>query len=176
MSWQEIVEGMQDLQGQLRLVVIPGINGCTVIDDTYNASPTSMVAALNLLSDLSPEGNGRRVAVLGDMLELGDMTEDGHKLVGRRAASVVDLLVTVGALGRSIADEAKEVGLPDFRIKARDDAASVVSLLNNELRTGDLVLVKGSRAVGMEDIAAAITSSHILSNDSVDNDRKEVQG
>ena len=158
LSWQEIVEGMQNLPGQLRLVVVPGINGCTIIDDTYNASPTSTVAALNLLSDLSPETNGRRVAVLGDMLELGDMTEDGHRLVGRRAASVVDLRVTVGELGRSIADEAALVGLPNFRIQAIKDAESVVALLREELRAGDLVLVKGSRAIGMEGIAAAITS------------------
>ncbi|MCB9158380.1 MAG: hypothetical protein H6644_00725 [Caldilineaceae bacterium] len=72
------------MPGQLRLVVNPGIQDSTIIDDTYNASPASTVAALNLLADLTPERQGRRVAVLGDMLELGDMTDEGHKLVGRR--------------------------------------------------------------------------------------------
>lgn len=75
---------MQSTPGQLRLVIVPGINGSTVIDDTYNASPASMIAALNLLADVEPKGQGRRVAVLGDMRELGDYTDEGHRLVGRR--------------------------------------------------------------------------------------------
>ena len=94
MDWDEIVAGMQSLPGQLRLVVVAGLNGCTVIDDTYNASPASTIAALNLLADIAPKGNGRRVAVLGDMRELGDYTEEGHQLGGparsRRRGSPCD--------------------------------------------------------------------------------------
>ncbi|MBK8047383.1 MAG: UDP-N-acetylmuramoyl-tripeptide--D-alanyl-D-alanine ligase [Anaerolineales bacterium] len=82
LGWDEIVAGLQSIPGQLRLVVVPGINGSTVIDDTYNASPASTVAALNLLADIEPKG--RRVAVLGDMRELGSYTGEGHKLVGAR--------------------------------------------------------------------------------------------
>jgi UDP-N-acetylmuramoyl-tripeptide--D-alanyl-D-alanine ligase len=102
MSWEEIIAGIQSMPGQLRLVVVPGINGSTLIDDTYNASPASMVAALNLLNDLESSGGGRRIAVLGDMRELGNYTGEGHQIVGRRAADVVDILVTVGELGRAI--------------------------------------------------------------------------
>ena len=157
LSWDEIVAGLQNLPGQLRLVVIPGINDCTIIDDTYNASPTSTIAALNLLADLTPESGGRRVAVLGDMLELGDMTDDGHKMVGRRAAGVVDLLVTVGELGRGIADEARLIGLSQDKLKVMSNAGDAINLLNEQLRQDDMVLVKGSRAIGMERIVAAIT-------------------
>lgn len=160
LEWDEIIAGMQDMPGQLRLVVNPGIHGCTIIDDTYNASPASTVAALNLLADLSPDDQGRRVAVLGDMLELGDMTDEGHKLVGRRAAGVVDLLVTVGELGRHIGDEALIVGFPSAQVRQMDDATSAIAMLKELLREGDLVLVKGSRAIGMERIVTELTAGH----------------
>ncbi len=157
LSWEEIVAGLQDPPSQLRLVVIPGINECTIIDDTYNASPTSTIAALNLLADLAPGVVGRSVAVLGDMRELGDMTDDGHKMVGRRAAGVVDRLVTVGELGRSIADEAMVAGLGHENLDVMSNAEDAIALLSVELQPDDMVLVKGSRAVGMERIVAALT-------------------
>ena len=155
-SWEEIITGLQQVPGQIRLVVVPGINGSTVIDDTYNASPASTIAALNLLADLEPNRQGRRVAVLGDMLELGQFTDEGHKLVGRRAADVVHLLITVGELGRAIAEEAASAGLPleaILRFQHHDEA---IAHLQHEIAADDLVLVKGSRAVGMDIIIAEI--------------------
>lgn len=160
LSWEEIIAGMQSIPGQLRLVVVPGINDSTVIDDTYNASPDSMIAALNLLHDLDPENGGRRVAVLGDMLELGDYTSEGHKMVGRRAADVVDLLVTVGELGRAIGEEAQDAGFSTDSLFMMDDAVQTVKLLAGILAPGDLVLVKGSRAVGMDSIVAVIAQDN----------------
>lgn len=157
LSWEEIIAGMQRSDRQLRLVVVAGINGSTIIDDTYNASPASTIAALNLLADLSPTQNGRRVAVLGDMLELGPYTDQGHKRVARRAAGVVDELVTVGKLGRLLGEEAAEVGLTTQRVQIFDTKESALAYLQEAIRTGDLVLVKGSQAVGMDDIAAEIT-------------------
>ena len=77
-----------------------------ILDDTYNASPASMMAALNLLSDLV----GRKVAVLGDMLELGQYEKHGHEMVGIRAAQVVDKLVTLGERGKMIAEAALAAG------------------------------------------------------------------
>lgn len=156
LSWEEIVRGLQSVPGQVRLVVVPGINGCTVVDDTYNASPASTIAALNLLADLEPERQGRRVAVLGDMLELGQYTDEGHKLVGRRAADVVDLLITVGALGREIGEEAISAGLPAGQTHLLPDHEAAVALIRAQARPDDLVLVKGSRAVGMDTIVAEI--------------------
>ncbi len=84
LSWTEIVAGLQEVCGQLRLMVVPGLHDTTLIDDTYNASPASMLAALNLLQDLA-NAEHRTIAVLGDMLELGSYEEEGHRLVGGRA-------------------------------------------------------------------------------------------
>lgn len=156
LSWEEIIAGMQNMPGQLRLVVVPGINGSTVIDDTYNAGPDSTIAALNLLHDLQPESDGRRVAVLGPMLELGDYTEEGHKMVGRRVADVAEVLVTVGELGGSIAQEALNVGFDPDNLYIMDDDDQTVDLLQDVVWKNDLILVKGSRAVGMDRIVAAI--------------------
>jgi UDP-N-acetylmuramoyl-tripeptide--D-alanyl-D-alanine ligase len=157
LGWEEIVAGMQSLPSQLRLVVAPGINASTIIDDTYNASPASTVAALNLLEDLEPKLQGRRVAVLGDMRELGDYTNEGHKIVGRRAADVVELLITVGDLGRTIGEEALYVNMPPHQVRIFEDEAQAVAFLAQELHSDDLVLVKGSRAVGMDAIVSQIT-------------------
>jgi UDP-N-acetylmuramoyl-tripeptide--D-alanyl-D-alanine ligase len=157
LSWEEIIAGMQSSPNQLRLVVVPGINQSTVLDDTYNASPASTVAALNLLSDLEPNEQGRRVAVLGDMLELGSFTEEGHKLVGRRAAGVVDVLLTVGELGRRIGKAALDIGFAAEQVHILENHEQTIELLHELITPGDLILVKGSRAVGMDAIAADIT-------------------
>lgn len=159
LEWDEIVGGMQRMPGQLRLVTVAGLNGSTVLDDTYNASPDSTIAALNLLADLQPQRQGRRIAVLGDMLELGSYTDEGHKLVGRRAADVVELLVTVGKLGHAIGDEAAAAGLPPATVHQMDTAADAIAHLRAGLRADDIVLVKGSRAVGMDTVVAQISTA-----------------
>jgi UDP-N-acetylmuramoyl-tripeptide--D-alanyl-D-alanine ligase len=156
LDWPEIVRGLQSIPGQLRLVTSKGIRGSTIIDDTYNASPESTIAALNLLDDIQPEAAGRRIAVLGDMLELGSYAREGHKLVGARAALVVDLLVTVGELGRAIGEEARDAGLAADKVYIVESDRDAVSLLHGELRRDDIVLVKGSRAVGMDAIVTDI--------------------
>ena len=153
LSWQEIVSGLRDVSGQLRLLVAPGVGGSTLIDDTYNASPASTIAALNLLDDL----DGRRIAVLGDMLELGSFEEEGHRRVGCRAADVVQLLVTVGPRARWIGHEALACGMPEDSVRIVDDNASALTHLQDVMETGDLVLVKGSRGMAMEQIVAALT-------------------
>jgi UDP-N-acetylmuramoyl-tripeptide--D-alanyl-D-alanine ligase len=136
--------------------VVRGIHGSTVIDDTYNASPASTIAALNLLADIQPAEGGRRIAVLGDMLELGSYETEGHKIVGRRAADVVDILLTVGELGASIGEEARSSGLAPSNVHILATHQEAVALLRRLVRSGDLVLVKGSRAVGMDSIVAEI--------------------
>lgn len=157
LNWQEIVEGLQDVQGQLRLVVAPGLRGITIIDDTYSASPAATLAALNLLADLPVALDARRIAVLGDMLELGDHTEIGHRKVGQRAADVVAKLVTVGPLARLIADEALNAGMTPGSVAQVDDNAGAVTVLRGMVQRGDLVLVKGSRALHLEEIVASLS-------------------
>ncbi|MBU1751619.1 MAG: UDP-N-acetylmuramoyl-tripeptide--D-alanyl-D-alanine ligase [Chloroflexi bacterium] len=152
LTWPEIVRGLTQTQEQLRLIVLPGNNDSTIIDDTYNASPDSVIAALNLLAEL----DGRHVAVLGDMLELGSYEEEGHRLVGRRAAEVLQALVTVGDLGRLIGEEARDAGLADVYLAA--DNAQAIDHLRRILRPGDRVLIKGSRGLAMEEIVGAVAT------------------
>jgi UDP-N-acetylmuramoyl-tripeptide--D-alanyl-D-alanine ligase len=152
MTWQEIVSGLQDSSVQLRLVSVPGISGSTLLDDTYNASPVSTIAALNLLDDLT----GRKIAVLGDMAELGDQEEEGHRRVGCRAADTVDLLITVGSRARLIADEARACGLRPDVVTEVETNEQAVDYLRQVVQQGDMVLVKGSRSMAMEEIVAAL--------------------
>jgi UDP-N-acetylmuramoyl-tripeptide--D-alanyl-D-alanine ligase len=152
MTWHEIFSGLQDSSVQLRLVSVPGSNGSTLLDDTYNASPTSTIAALNLLDDLS----GRKIAVLGDMAELGDYEEEGHRKVGCRAADTVDLLVAVGRRARLIAEEAQACGLAPEAITQVDSNDEAIAYLRRVTQAGDIVLVKGSRSMAMEDIVGAL--------------------
>ena len=122
--------------------------GITFVDDAYNASPASVLAALDLLAGLP----GRRIAVLGEMLELGEASEAGHRSVGRAAAATCDLLAVVGqgAGPKAIVAGALESGLPAARILVAGDRAAVAELVQPALRRGDVVLVKASRGVALE--------------------------
>lgn len=155
LSWQEILDGLQKPRGELRLVVVPGINGSTILDDTYNASPDSTLAALNLLDDL----NGRKVAVLGDMRELGAYEAEGHEKVGVRAAAVLDRLITVGELGRMIGEAALTAGMSPAAVYFAQDNAEAIDALRKILQPGDTVLIKGSRALQMEEIVTAVAQA-----------------
>lgn len=152
MSWGEIVEGLEGLRTQVRLLPVPGWNDSTLIDDTYNAAPDSMVAALDLLDEMQ----GGKVAVLGDMLELGSYTEEGHLRVGRRAAAVADRLVAVGSLGRVIGEEALRAGMAPDSVFFAMENGQVVDYLKGLLKQGDHVLVKGSRGLYMNEIVEGL--------------------
>jgi UDP-N-acetylmuramoyl-tripeptide--D-alanyl-D-alanine ligase len=152
MAWDQIVAGLQDIPAQLRLLVVPGTKGSTIIDDSYNASPASTLAALNLLADLQ----GRKIAVLGDMLELGSYEEKGHRLVGLRVAGVADKLITVGKRARIIAEEAMNSGMDQDDVHPTDNNSQAVNALRQIVEPGDLILVKGSRGMKMEEIVAKI--------------------
>ncbi|MDQ6626054.1 MAG: UDP-N-acetylmuramoyl-tripeptide--D-alanyl-D-alanine ligase [Verrucomicrobiota bacterium] len=123
------------------------INGVQVLDDSYNANPDSMKAALRTLVELETEG--RRVAVLGAMGELGSESARGHREVGEAAAAFrIDQLVTVGELGDEIAAAARAAGLENVvNVTTTTEAAE---FLASTIRAGDLVLVKGSRSARME--------------------------
>jgi UDP-N-acetylmuramoyl-tripeptide--D-alanyl-D-alanine ligase len=122
------------------------IRGISFLDDTYNANPDSMVAALSTLRALP--GPGRRIAVLGRMGELGDYAQEGCHRTGIAAGENVDILITVGPETAPIADAARKTGLG--RIHEVDDAPSASLMLVNLARPGDVVLVKGSRSARME--------------------------
>ncbi len=152
MSWDEIAAGLRDTAAQLRLVAVPGPNGSIIVDDTYNSSPDSAMAALNLLQDLS----GRKIAVLGDMLELGIVEEASHRLVGRRAVDVADLLIAVGTRGRWIGEEALSIGMAAENVVIVESAEMAAAALRELITQGDVVLVKGSYGMRMDRIVAAL--------------------
>ncbi len=152
LTWQEIVSGLRAGHSQLRLVAVRTKRGALLLDDTYNASPESTMAALNLLEELG----GHKVAVLGDMLELGPYESLGHEMVGVRAAEVVDELVTVGERGRMIAESARASGLPGEKITELENAQQAIEFLRPRLGENDVVLVKGSHGMRMDYIVAAL--------------------
>ncbi len=151
-SWQEIVEGLQCGSPQLRLVAVDGIKDCIVLDDTYNASPQSTLAALTLLDELE----GRKIAVLGDMLELGTYEVEGHRKVGLRVIDSVTVLITVGELAKIIGREALRWGMDAEAVHMLDNNDQVVALLQDIIEPKDVILVKGSRAMHMEEIVTAL--------------------
>lgn len=152
LEWEEILAGLREPGPQLRLVTVAGPDDVLILDDTYNSSPPSAIAALDLLDDL----DGRKVAVLGDMLELGDYERAGHEEVGCRAAAVVSVLVAVGELGALIGEGARRCGLDPARIHVAADGERALDVLHRVLEARDVVLVKGSHAVGMDEIVQAL--------------------
>jgi UDP-N-acetylmuramyl pentapeptide synthase len=133
----------QQVGGRLELRLL---NGVTFLDDTYNANPDSMEAALNTLR-LVP-GIGRRIAVLGKMGELGEYAAEGYSRTGRAAAKYADILVTVGSEAQQISQAARGAGLS--RIHEVESTSAASRIIDQLARPGDFVLVKGSRSARME--------------------------
>jgi UDP-N-acetylmuramoyl-tripeptide--D-alanyl-D-alanine ligase len=148
LTWQEIFEGLILGYTQLRLVAVRSKTGALILDDTYNASPESMLAALNLLDELE----GRKIAVLGDMLELGQYERQGHEMVGLRAAQVADILLTLGTRAKMIAKAARRSGLRASSVSEFEELDSIVDWLNENLSENDSVLIKGSHGLRMDRI------------------------
>lgn len=128
-------------------------SGVLIIDDTYNAAPDSMEAGLELLQECECS---RRLAVLGDMKELGAHSRDAHLRVGRKAAGVVDLLFTVGEEAKALAEGALEAGLDRSQVFSFFSAQEVLPALKSEMRSGDGILVKGSRAMMLEQVVQGV--------------------
>jgi UDP-N-acetylmuramoyl-tripeptide--D-alanyl-D-alanine ligase len=157
LDWSQVAAGLADAGtegsgAQIRIIAAAGVNGSTIIDDSYNASPTSVLAALNLLEQLQ----GPKVAVLGDMLELGPYEEAGHRKVGVRVAAVANRLVVVGDLARIIGQEAIASGLPAANVYFASSNDEAVNWLIMNLQPGDNVLVKGSHGMHMEEIVQKV--------------------
>jgi UDP-N-acetylmuramoyl-tripeptide--D-alanyl-D-alanine ligase len=155
---------LDDVEGALasgshaehRMAIAEARSGATLVDDTYNASPVSVSAALDFLAE-TPIGPGRhRYAVLGDMLELGPDEEQLHREIGSRVAGVVDGLLAVGERGRWIAEAATAVGLQ--RVAVTRDVEEAIEAFDRALGagSGDIVLVKGSRGVELDRLVAAL--------------------
>lgn len=136
-----------------RMTLAPGVKFTYIIDDSYNASPLSMHAALDTLKSLPGK---RKVAVLGDMLEIGKYAEEAHGRVGRLAGKFVDVLITVGPLSKFIAEAAREAGLHNNKIFSFDMADDASKPVQDLIKKGDIILVKGSHAMELNKIVEGI--------------------
>ncbi|MDP9314504.1 MAG: UDP-N-acetylmuramoyl-tripeptide--D-alanyl-D-alanine ligase [Chloroflexota bacterium] len=156
LPWDAICAGLRDGGLQSRLVVVRGVNGATILDDSYNAAPASCKAALDVLAAVP----GRRIAVFGDMAELGPVEESGHREVGIAAAGVVERLVVVGNKARWIGEAAREQpNAPEVDF-ARSNAEAV-DLLKPLLAPSAVVLVKGARVAQTEEIVNGLRAQEV---------------
>jgi UDP-N-acetylmuramoyl-tripeptide--D-alanyl-D-alanine ligase len=154
MNLAEIAEGLRSYQPPKgRLQMIDGIKGTWILDDSYNASPASTIAALETLSKF--EGR-RHIAVLGDMLELGEFTESMHRLVGEKVAESADYFFAVGERMNFAAEAAQARGLKKNKIFWFDTSDGARLPLQNTIQKGDVILIKGSQGLRMEKIVEEI--------------------
>jgi UDP-N-acetylmuramoyl-tripeptide--D-alanyl-D-alanine ligase len=158
MNLIEISEALKKYRVPIgRMNLIAGIKGAQIIDDTYNASPQSCHAALEVLAAMEPGAGGSKWAVFGDMLELGDYTEAGHREVGVRTAELkIDYLLAVGERSRHIIRGARETGMDNDRIFHFDGNLEAGKFLEDRIKKGDLILIKGSQGARMEKIVKEI--------------------
>lgn len=136
-----------------RMELIPGIKYTNIINDSYNASPLSMHAALDTLADLPAK---RRVAVLGDMTEIGKYAPEAHEEIGRIASNVADVLVTVGPRAKFVAEAARKNGFKKNNIYSFDRVEDSLKPVQDLIRKGDLILVKASRVMRLEKVVEEI--------------------
>lgn len=153
---EDIIKGISMFSpGKMRLNIIKA-NGLKVINDTYNASPQSVRAALSVLEEI--EGS-RKIAVLGDMLELGEWTKSAHTEIGRYAADMnLDYIVTVGPAASNIVKGAVESGFSSDRTASFENNTDALNYLLAILHKDDAVLIKGSRGMKMEEIVNSLTA------------------
>lgn len=138
-----------------RMNIIPGVKYSYILDDCYNASPQSVYAALDSLRAIPAK---RRIAVLGDMLEIGKYTMQAHDKVGAIASKVVDILFAVGPRAKFIAEGARTAGMPKRNVFEFDTADDAKGAIQEEIRKGDLILIKGSHAMQLDKIVEEIKS------------------
>lgn len=138
--------------GRLRL--IPGIKDSILLDDTYNASPAAMEAGLDVLQEIKVAG--KKIAVLGDMLELGSYTVEAHRSVGQRVGALVEQLILVGLRSKFIGEGAELAGLNPKNIHHFDDAVSAGKYLQKIIKIGNVVYLKGSQGMRLEKVVEEV--------------------
>ena len=150
----EIRQGLESFSPVAKRLSPEELDGILLIDDSYNANPASMRAALTTLAGLKDTGRG--IAVLGDMLELGESSPAAHEEIGRLAAQCVERLYLLGNLADCVARGAAAGGLPVTSVVCARNHAEILDDLTSSLRTGDCILVKGSRGMRMETVAEGL--------------------
>ncbi|HXH37483.1 MAG TPA: UDP-N-acetylmuramoyl-tripeptide--D-alanyl-D-alanine ligase [Thermoanaerobaculia bacterium] len=156
-SWEGIARGVRSLKPAAHRGIIVDAGGATIYDDTYNSNPYALGRALALMEQADVAG--RRIAVIGDMLELGDKELDYHRAAGRSIPGSIDTVVGVGNRSRALLDGAREAGFEGGNLHHFDDAQSAGGFLKTFVRPGDLVLIKASRGIGLDRIVNMLTNS-----------------
>lgn len=142
-----------------RMILLKGINKSVILDDTYNSSPKALESALKTCQEINVPINANKWAILGDMLELGDLSKKSHFKAGKMVFKTgFDYLVTVGKEAREIAQGAREEGVSSENIFVFDNCLGIVDFLKPKIGKGDLILIKGSQATRMEKIVKGLMS------------------
>ena len=136
-------------------MLIQGIKHTQLVDESYNSSPLALETALKTLKMITFK---RRIAVLGDMLELGEYTLKAHEKAGEEAAESVDVLITVGTRAKFIAYKAREKGLAQEQVHIFETAQEAGRKLQEVMREGDIILIKGSHSIGLEKVVEEVRS------------------
>jgi UDP-N-acetylmuramoyl-tripeptide--D-alanyl-D-alanine ligase len=147
-SWDGIERGIADIQPAKHRGILVEWNGASLYDDTYNSNPYALGRSLELME--KAEVRGRRIAVVGDMLELGPGELEFHRNAGKAIPSKIDVVVGVGPRSTSLLEGAREAGFDAAALHHFDDAIAAASFLREEIRPGDLVLLKASRGIGLD--------------------------
>jgi UDP-N-acetylmuramoyl-tripeptide--D-alanyl-D-alanine ligase len=156
----EAVRKAETAPGRMR--ILNGVNGSTLLDDTYNSSPIALASALKTVSEIKAK---RKIAVLGDMMELGSFSKDQHQKAGAFAASCVKILVTVGMRSNAMKEGAIQAGMKEGSIFSFPDSSSAAEFVSGKVKKGDLVLVKGSQSIRMEKVSKALLQDKEAASD-----------
>ncbi len=158
---EKVKEALENLQpSPMRMEVLRPKEGVTLINDAYNANPRSMELALEILSEM--KGKGRAIAVLGDMLELGDFSVEAHQHIGQRVEELsIDFLLALGEEAPVLVESAMRHGLDSEKARIVESHTEAISILKKMVRDGDWILVKGSRRMGMEKIAEGLMERRV---------------
>jgi UDP-N-acetylmuramoyl-tripeptide--D-alanyl-D-alanine ligase len=152
-SWDGIAKGIAELKPAYHRGIVVPYRGATIYDDTYNSNPYALASALTLLKQAEAT---RRIAIIGDMLELGERELEYHRESGRAIPQEVDAVIAVGQRAQSLLDGAREAGFADDKLHHFDDAQSAGEFLKEFIREGDLVLIKASRGIGLDKIVTIL--------------------
>jgi UDP-N-acetylmuramoyl-tripeptide--D-alanyl-D-alanine ligase len=156
-SWDGIFRGIEQLKPAYHRGVIVPFRGATLYDDTYNSNPYALKRALELMEQADVKG--RRIAVIGDMLELGEREHEFHRESGAAIPPSVDVVIAVGPRSQSLLDGARSSGFADDRLHHFDKAEEAGEFLKDFIRDGDLVLIKASRGIGLDKIVSQLSDN-----------------
>ncbi len=161
-SWEGIERGVREVKPAYhRGVVIPW-RGARLYDDTYNSNPYALSRAFALLEQADVQG--RRIAVIGDMLELGDRELEYHREAGRGIPNDIDVVIAVGKRSKALLEGARQAGFSDQRLHHFDDAESAAAFLESFIEPGDLVLIKASRGIALDRMIDRLTTRQLTTD------------